>query len=115
MSRRGNCWDNAPQESFFGHMKDEISSKIVACTKFIEVKAVIDDYMDYYYNNERYVWELCKLSPNEYYEFVTTGIYPLPIDNPPKPPVIQKKADELRKRMGGQLTANSTQIEKAKC
>ena len=21
---RGNCWDNAPQESFFGHMKDEI-------------------------------------------------------------------------------------------
>lgn len=25
MSRRGNCWDNAPQESFFGHMKDELS------------------------------------------------------------------------------------------
>ena len=24
MSRRGNCWDNAPQESFFEHMKDEI-------------------------------------------------------------------------------------------
>ena len=24
MSRRGNCWDNAPQESFFGHLKDEI-------------------------------------------------------------------------------------------
>ena len=24
MSRRGNCWDNAPQESFYGHMKDEI-------------------------------------------------------------------------------------------
>lgn len=23
MSRKGNCWDNAPQESFFGHMKDE--------------------------------------------------------------------------------------------
>lgn len=23
MPRRGNCWDNAPQESFFGHMKDE--------------------------------------------------------------------------------------------
>lgn len=27
MSRRGNCWDNAPQESFFGHMKDEIDYK----------------------------------------------------------------------------------------
>ena len=24
MSRKGNCWDNAPQESFFGHMKDSI-------------------------------------------------------------------------------------------
>jgi len=24
MSRKANCWDNAPQESFFGHMKDEI-------------------------------------------------------------------------------------------
>ena len=23
MSRRGNCWDNAPQESFFEHFKDE--------------------------------------------------------------------------------------------
>ncbi len=21
MSRKGNCWDNAPQESFFGHAK----------------------------------------------------------------------------------------------
>ena len=23
MSRRGNCWDNAPQESFFGPFKDD--------------------------------------------------------------------------------------------
>lgn len=107
MSRRGNCWDNAPQESFYGHMKDEIMSKISACTEYSEVKAIIDDYMDYY-NNERYVWELCKLSPNEYYEFVTTGIYPLPIDNPPKPPVIQKKVEDIGKRMEPQLTDNST-------
>lgn len=27
MSRRGNCWDNAPQESFFGHVKDEVDYK----------------------------------------------------------------------------------------
>ncbi|EIT86901.1 putative transposase for insertion sequence element IS3 family protein, partial [Fictibacillus macauensis ZFHKF-1] len=26
MSRKGNCWDNAPMESFFGHMKDEIDA-----------------------------------------------------------------------------------------
>ncbi len=53
MSRRGNCWDNAPQESFFGHMKDEISDMLKTCKEFYEVKAIIDDWMNYY-NNERY-------------------------------------------------------------
>ena len=76
MSRRGNCWDNAPQESFFGRMKDHIEHRLKDCTEFLAVKAVIDDWMDYY-NNERYQWELAKLSPNEYYEYITTGIYPL--------------------------------------
>ena len=74
MSRKGNCWDNAPQESFFGHMKDEI--EVSGCTKYREVKAKIDDWMEYY-NNERYQWQLAKLSPNEYYQYITTGIYPL--------------------------------------
>lgn len=76
MSRRGNCWDNAPQESFFGHMKDEIGVKIATCESFKEAKAVIDDYMDYY-NNDRGQWQLAKLTPNEYYEYCTTGVYPL--------------------------------------
>lgn len=74
MSRKGNCWDNAPQESFFGHMKDEID--LSNCKTFGEVKKIIDDWMDYY-NNERYQWNLAKLSPNEYYEYIKTGIYPL--------------------------------------
>ena len=34
MSRRGNCWDNAPQESFFGHMKDHIRAKLAKCVTF---------------------------------------------------------------------------------
>lgn len=78
MSRRGNCWDNAPQESFFGHMKDEICSKIEYCILFEEVKIVVDEWVDYY-NNDRYQWDLLKLSPNEYYTYIQTGIYPLPI------------------------------------
>jgi transposase InsO family protein len=94
MSRRGNCWDNAPQESFFGHMKDHVGSKVAKCTAFDQVKAIIDDYIDYY-NNEEYVWELCKLSPNEYYDFITTGVYPLAIENPPKVPVILKDPSQL--------------------
>ena len=74
MSRKGNCWDNAPQESFFGHMKDEID--LSECTNFSQVKSIIDDWMDYY-NNDRYQWQLAKLSPNEYYQYITTGVYPL--------------------------------------
>lgn len=74
MSRRANCWDNAPQESFFGHMKDNID--IHSCTTFEEIKAIVDDWMDYY-NNDRYQWGLAKLSPCEFAEYTRTGIYPL--------------------------------------
>ena len=76
VSTRGNCWDNAPQESFFGHMKDEVT--IDRSLSFEETKAEIDDWIDYY-NNDRYQWSLAKLSPNEYAEYLTTGIYPLKI------------------------------------
>lgn len=93
MSRRGNCWDNAPQESFHGHMKDHIKEKIAGCTEFSEVKLIVDEYMEYY-NNHRYQWELAKLSPNEFYQFYTTGIYPLNIPNKPVPPVPSKSTSE---------------------
>ena len=76
MSRKGNCWDNAPQESFFGHMKDEIEDKLRRCKTYEQVKALIDDWMDYY-NNDRCQWNLAKLTPSEYYEYMKTGIYPL--------------------------------------
>jgi len=76
MSRKANCWDNAPQESFFGHMKDEID--ISQCTTFDDVRRVIADWADYY-NNDRYQWDLAKLSPREYYDYRVTGIYPLQI------------------------------------
>ena len=68
--------ENAPQESFFGRMKDHIKLKLKECESFEEVKKVIDDWMDYY-NNDRYQWKLAKLSPNEYYNYIVTGIYPL--------------------------------------
>lgn len=76
MSRRGNCWDNAPQESFFGHMKDEIGDTLKNIETYEEFKQTIDDYMEYY-NNDRYQYNLAKLSPNEYYEYYITGKYPL--------------------------------------
>lgn len=76
MSRRGNCWDNAPQESFFGHMKDEIDNMVKRCEDYDSLNSLIDDYMDYY-NNDRYQIELAMLSPNEYLQYYKTGIYPL--------------------------------------
>ena len=78
MSRKGNCWDNAPQESFFGHMKDEIREEVAGYIAFEDVVAKVDDWIDYY-NNDRYQWDLLKLSPREYYQYVQTGIYPLPV------------------------------------
>jgi hypothetical protein len=32
------------------------------------------DWMNYY-NNDRYQWQLSKLSPNEFYEFIQTGTH----------------------------------------
>jgi putative transposase len=63
MSRRGNCWDNAPQESFFGHFKDEANIK--SCHSLDELREEIDQYMNYY-NNYRYQWKLKKMTPVEY-------------------------------------------------
>jgi putative transposase len=63
MSRRGNCWDNAPQESFFGHMKDEIDLK--SCATLDEVKREIKSYMTYY-NLYRGQWNLKKMTPVQY-------------------------------------------------
>ena len=76
MSRKGMCWDNAPQESFFGHMKDDIRNEIDKCQLFEDVQAIVDDWIDYY-NNDRYQWDLLKLSPKEYFAYRTTGVYPL--------------------------------------
>lgn len=77
MSRKATCWDNAPQESFFGHMKDEIGNKIAKCKTFPRVSKIIVEYMNYY-NHHRYQWGLAKLAPAEYYEYCITGVYPLP-------------------------------------
>jgi putative transposase len=51
MSRRGNCWDNAVMENFFGHLKEEALRQIPTPT-FEEAKQTIMDYI-YFYNYER--------------------------------------------------------------
>ena len=65
MSRRGNCWDNAAMESFFGHLKDYCD--FTTCSTIEDVREIIDDYIDYY-NNERPQWTRMKMTPACYAE-----------------------------------------------
>ncbi len=51
MSRRGNCWDNACMENFFGHLKEEYLRHFKNPT-FESAQQLIDEYI-YFYNYER--------------------------------------------------------------
>lgn len=75
MSRKGNCIDNAPIESFFGHMKDELD--YTSCTSFKELSAKVDEYMRYY-NYERKQWSKNKMTPVEYRNHLLPKVEGLP-------------------------------------
>ena len=51
MSRKGNCWDNASMENFFGHFKEEALRQFPTPT-FLEAQEIVDDYIAFY-NYER--------------------------------------------------------------
>lgn len=63
MSRKGNCIDNAPIESFFGHLKDDVDYE--KCKTYEELRLIIEEYMRYY-NYERPQWERKKMTPVNY-------------------------------------------------
>lgn len=66
MSRKGNCWDNAPAESFFSHYKCETIYLMKNQIKdFNDVKQITEEYMNYYIN-ERPQKALGGLSPKDY-------------------------------------------------
>lgn len=51
MSRRGNCWDNAPAENFFSHLKEEYLRHFPPPT-FEQTKQLVAEYI-HFYNYER--------------------------------------------------------------
>lgn len=69
MSRRGNCWDNSSQESYFGHMKDECDFS--KCSTPEDVKKKVDEYI-YYYNYERPQWSRNKMTPVDYENYLNS-------------------------------------------
>lgn len=70
MSRRGNCWDNAPQESFFAILKTEMNLK--EYTTYEKVSLAIAEYIAYY-NMDRPQWDMHKMTPVEYDDYLSSS------------------------------------------
>ena len=65
MSRRGNCWDNAPVESFFASLKKELVHGEDYATRD-EARASIFEYIEAFYNRVRRHSSLGYVAPAEY-------------------------------------------------
>ena len=67
MSRRADCWDNAPMESFFASLKGELIHGAVFGTR-AEARAALFESIEVFYNRSRRHSSLGYLSPAEYEE-----------------------------------------------
>jgi len=65
MSRRGNCWDNAVAESFFGSLKKELIKKRIYKNRDL-AKADIADYIESFYNRTRRHQHIGGVSPEDF-------------------------------------------------
>jgi putative transposase len=70
MSRRADCWDNAPMESFFASLKKELVHGADFPTK-PAARAAIFEYIEVFYNNQRRHSSLGYVSPAEYEHSLT--------------------------------------------
>jgi putative transposase len=71
MSRKGDCWDNAPAESFFGSLKVELLNEGAFASRDA-AKASLFEYIEMFYNRQRRHSALDYESPAAY-EMKTTG------------------------------------------
>jgi transposase InsO family protein len=65
MSRKGNCWDNAVSESFFGSLKNELTHWDIYQNRD-HARADIFEYIEMFYNRQRLHQTLNYVSPAEY-------------------------------------------------
>ena len=65
MSRRADCWDNAPMESFFASLKKELVQDADFATR-AEARAAVVEYIEVFYNNQRRHSSLGYVAPAEY-------------------------------------------------
>jgi putative transposase len=67
MSRKGNCWDNAPSESFFNSLKNERVHGVRYETRDA-ARADVFEYIEVFYNRVRRHTSLGGISPVSFYE-----------------------------------------------
>ena len=67
MSRKGDCWDNAPMESLFGSLKTELVHRTTFPTREVAKRAVFE-YLEIFYNRRRRHSGLGFLTPAQAYE-----------------------------------------------
>ena len=65
MSRKGNCFDNAPIESFWGALKTELLHHCRFVTR-AEAESAIREYIEIFYNRQRRHSRLGNLAPAEF-------------------------------------------------
>lgn len=67
MSRKGNCWDNAPQESFFAILKTEMD--LSSYNNYEKLGIAIYDYISYY-NYDRPQKAMNCMTPHEHDQYL---------------------------------------------
>ena len=65
MSRKGNCWDNAVAESFFGSLKKELIKKHIYKNRALATEE-ISNYIETFYNRTRKHSHLSGVSPDDF-------------------------------------------------
>ena len=74
MSRRGDCWDNAPVESFFSSLKTELFAARQPPATRQQARRELFDYIEVFYNRKRRHSSLGYLSPSRFEENRCKGI-----------------------------------------
>ena len=115
MSRKGDCWDNAVVESFFGTLKTELVHRRTWSTH-LEARTAVFEYIEVFYNRKRRHSYLGYVSPADYeHQYVREKPEPsMPVEkavespealaagrsetSPPLTPT-QKTKDKLNRRM----------------
>ena len=73
MSRKGNCYDNAPMESFWGTLKQELVHHRRYKTRREAIQD-ITEYIEIFYNRQRRQARLGFLSPAVYEQRFSAGM-----------------------------------------